>query len=155
MSIRPLRPLRLLAAVLFAVLAVTTARAHDAQAPSPLANLPQPATAVITGSVDELVIDDRVNGTLVHLHALRQDDGSVVALSGEGAETLQKGTRVEVTGTLRGATLEVTAYSVLAAASMVDKASGRRQSRSRCRARWWSGTRITSPRAGRVRLRRL
>jgi hypothetical protein len=120
-----IRPLRLLAAVLFAVLAASTARAHDAQAPSPLANLPQAATAVITGSVDELVIDDRVNGTLVHLHALRQDDGSVVALSGAGAETLQKGTRVEVTGTLRGVALEVTAYSVLAAASMVDKAERR------------------------------
>ncbi|HEV2976206.1 MAG TPA: hypothetical protein VG425_01315, partial [Casimicrobiaceae bacterium] len=117
-----IRPQRLLAAVLFAVLAASAARAHDAQAPSPLANLPQAATAVITGSVDELVIDDRVNGTLVHLHALRQDDGSVVALSGTGAETLQKGARVEVTGTLRGAALEVTAYSVLAAASMVDKA---------------------------------
>src|SRR5271170_2383605 len=117
-----IRPLRLLAAVLFAALAASTARAHDAQAPSPLANLPQAATAVITGSVDELVIDNRVNGTLVHLHALRQDDGSVVALSGAGAETLQKGTRVEVTGTLRGTALEVTTYSVLAAASMVDKA---------------------------------
>ena len=120
-----IRPLRLLAAVLFAVLAASTARAHDAQAPSPLANLPQAATAVITGSVDELVIDNRVNGTLVHLHALRQDDGSVLALSGAGAETLQKGTRVEVTGTLRGAALEVTTYSVLSAASMADKAEQR------------------------------
>jgi hypothetical protein len=118
-----IRPLRLLAAVLFAVLAAAMARAHDAQAPGSLASLPQAATAVITGSVDELVIDDRVNGTLLLLHALRQDDGSVVPLSGAGAETLQKGTRVEVTGTLRGAALEVTAYSVLSAAPLVDKAA--------------------------------
>src|SRR5208283_1058416 len=111
----PTQSIRLLpfvAALLWAVLAAGPAPAHDVATV-----LQAPAPATLTGTVDELVIEDRVNGTVVHVHTLRQDDGSMVALSGEGSETLQKDSRVEATGNLRGTTLDLTGYSVLAAAS--------------------------------------
>jgi Bacterial Ig-like domain (group 3) len=113
-----IRPWPFLAALLWTVLAVGPTHAHDG-----LAGLQESSTGVLTGAVEELIIDNRVDGTLTYVHSLRQDDGSVVALSGTGAATLQKGARVEVTGNLRGAALEVTGYSVLAAASPVAKAA--------------------------------
>ena len=112
------RLLPFLAALLWGVLAAGPARAHEVTVA-----LDAPAAAALTGTVNELVIEDRVNGTLVHVHTLRQDDGSAATLSGDGAETLQKGSRVEVTGTLRGSTLEVSGYSVLAAAPIADNGS--------------------------------
>ena len=112
------RLLPFLAAFLWAVLAAGPTRAHDVTVA-----LDAPAAASLTGTVDELVIEDRVNGTLLHVHTLRQDDGSAATLSGVGAETLQKGSRAEVTGALRGSTLEVTGYSVLAAAPIADNGS--------------------------------
>ena len=119
-----LRPQRLLVAVLFAVLAATMARAHDPQGQPAQAAFQQGATMVVAGMVEELVVDDRVNGATVYVHALRQDDGSVVALSGAGAEALQKGARIEVMGQLRGDSLEMAAFSVLVAAPIVDIARG-------------------------------
>jgi len=115
-SIRSLLPL--LASVFWAVLTAGPAPAHEV-----LAGLPEASPAVLAGTVEELVIDNRVDGTVVQLHSLRQDDGSVVALSGPGAASLQKDSRVEVSGNLRGAALEVTGYSVLAAVSPAAKAA--------------------------------
>ncbi len=111
------RLLPFLAALLWAAVAAGPTRAHDVTAA-----LPAPSPAVLRGSVSELVIDDRVNGTLVRVHGLRQDNGSVITLSGAQAETLQKGAQVEVSGVLSGDRLEVAASSVLAAAPAVEKA---------------------------------
>ena len=107
--------LRLLGAALLALMASAAAHGHDASAPSALAATPSPAMGIMTGTVGDLLIDDRVNNTVTHFYTLRLDDGQTVALSGAGADVLSSGARVEVTGSLSGGTLAATHVSVLAA----------------------------------------
>jgi len=64
------------------------------------------------GTIDELVVDNRVTGTTTHYTLLRRDDGIVVGLRGAGSESLFKGTRILATGRRAGDMLQVESYGV-------------------------------------------
>jgi hypothetical protein len=72
------------------------------------------ATTVETaaGTIDELVVDNRVTGTTTRYTLLRRDDGLVVGLRGAGSEGLFKGTRILATGRRAGDMLQVESYGV-------------------------------------------
>jgi hypothetical protein len=65
------------------------------------------------GTIDEFVVDNRVDGTTTRYTLLRQDDGTIVGLRGGNAESLPKGTRVVATGRRAADTLEVDTYAVV------------------------------------------
>ena len=62
------------------------------------------ATAVITltGTVDSLVVVDRVNAKSQRYPILRQGDGSKVALRGDAVQVIKAGSQVSVTGSQTG-----------------------------------------------------
>src|ERR1700681_1157108 len=72
------------------------------------------ATTVETaaGTIDELVVDNRVTGASTRYTLLRRDDGIVVGLRGAGSENLFKGTRILATGRRAGDMLQVESYGV-------------------------------------------
>ena len=72
------------------------------------------ATTVETaaGTIDELVVDNRVNRTTTRYTLLRRDDGIVVGLRGANSESLIKGTRILATGRRAGDMLQVESYGV-------------------------------------------
>ena len=72
------------------------------------------ATTVETaaGTIDELVVDNRVTGTTTRYTLLRRDDGIVVGLRGANSESLIKGTRILATGRRAGDMLQVDSYGV-------------------------------------------
>ncbi len=70
-----------------------------------------------TGTVDELVVDNRVTGTTTRYTLLRGDDGNVVGLRGANAESLFKGTRIAASGRRAGDMLQVESYGVISAAA--------------------------------------
>ena len=79
---------------------------------------PLAATAeTAAGTVDELVIDNRVDGTSTRYTLLRRDDGIVVGLRGADSESLFKGTRIRATGRRAGDMLQVESYGVLSGPS--------------------------------------
>jgi hypothetical protein len=72
------------------------------------------ATTVETaaGTIDELVVDNRVNRTTTRYTLLRRDDGIVVGLRGANSESLIKGTRILASGRRAGDMLQVESYGV-------------------------------------------
>ena len=72
---------------------------------------------VVTGAVEQLIVENRVTGVTIRYVSLRLDDGSVAALKGEGLDSLPKGARVQASGRLAGDTLFVTEARVVATAS--------------------------------------
>jgi hypothetical protein len=120
------RSLRLLTALLGVVLAGAPAVAHDALDRSPAPALQAPTTSAVTatGTVAELVVENQVTNVTQRYLALRVDGGEPVVLTGAPVDTLGDGARIEVTGSLRGDTLEVTSFVALPAARGADK-SGR------------------------------
>ncbi len=107
-----IRSLRLLAAVLWVVLA--PAHAHDMEARSAAEELQAQQSAVISGVVEELVVEDRVKGTTLRYHRLRLEDGSAVALTGEPVAALATGNRVALTGRWNGSAFETAHADILA-----------------------------------------
>ncbi len=80
--------------------------AHDtrAQAAPAIAN----ATAVTTtGTVAELIVENRLTGQTSRYLGLRLDDGRSLALVGAGLDALAAGSRIDATGTLSGTSLNV------------------------------------------------
>ncbi len=73
------------------------------------------ATTVETavGTIDELIVDNRVTGATTRYTLLRGDDGTVVGLRGGDAERLFKGTRITATGRRAGDMLQVESYGVM------------------------------------------
>jgi hypothetical protein len=111
--------LRFLGSTLLFALAAFPVRAHDgpdkvfATAQPPAATVLQVAT---TGTVEELVVDNRVLNLTARHVVLRLDDGQAVALEGPGLDALSKGARVEAIGRKAGNTLFVTETHVVAGA---------------------------------------
>ncbi len=70
-----------------------------------------------TGTIDELVVENRVDGTTTHYTLLRRDDGGVVGLRGANSESLSKGTRILATGRRAGDMLQVESFGVLSGPS--------------------------------------
>ncbi|HXX84729.1 MAG TPA: hypothetical protein VEN29_12195, partial [Casimicrobiaceae bacterium] len=109
---------RLVAAILPLALAALPAGAHNGadavfMSPElPAAGVPQVAAA---GTVEELIVDNRVSNTTTRYVGLRLDDGRSVALVGAGLDALAKGTRVEAIGRTAANTLYVTEVRVVAA----------------------------------------
>ena len=118
---RLLRPL-LIAALLAALFAATSAAAH-AGSETVLARPPAPAEdaplVTATGTVTELVVEDRVANQTLRYVALRLDDGQSIALVGPGLDNLPAGIRAEATGRSAGATLFVTATRSLPGAPRI------------------------------------
>jgi hypothetical protein len=79
--------------------------AHGVEAHVAAASKP---TEQLDGVVEDLVVDDRVNGRIYHFPQLRLPDGSTVALTGEALGTLQSGDRAGLSGVRNGTALEVT-----------------------------------------------
>ena len=99
-------------------LAAIPVAAHNG-ADSAFAAPQPPATdtplVAVTGTVNELVVDNLVSGANTRYLSLRLDDGSSVALAGLGLDALLNGQRVEVTGRTSGQTLFITSTSTLPA----------------------------------------
>ena len=114
---------RSFAIALLLAVAVLPVRAHDgadavfATPQAPAASVPQVAT---TGTIDELVVDNRVSSVTVRYVVLRLDDGHAVALSGPGLDALPMGPRVEAIGRNAGNTLFVTETHVVTGAQSRD-----------------------------------
>ena len=89
------------------------------------------AVETMGGTIDVLVVDNRVTGTSTRYTLLRRDDGTVVGLQGASAESLFAGTRVSASGRRAGGTLVADSVSVQggppAAASAAPAASGQVQ----------------------------
>jgi len=121
MSVVDRTPLRL-ALTLFALAALIAAaappaRAHHAEehgiasARAPAAGAPVEALA---GTVQVVVIEDRVVDMTIRHVGLRLADGTSFALKGTAVETLTSGARIEATGQRNGNTLFVTQVRVAA-----------------------------------------
>jgi len=95
----------------FACLAALGARAHTVTATSAPSTA---ATDVVSGTVDALVVEDRVNNVTITYPLLRQDDGSVVPLVGTEAGALARGSRVGIVGRWDRAQFEVAQAQTLA-----------------------------------------
>jgi len=85
---------------------------------------PAPAAVeVISGTVDALVVEDRVQNKTTGFYALKKDDGSVVLLAGTVAQTLQDGARVEIQGQRNGAQFMVEQVHALSTLSAPEAAA--------------------------------
>src|SRR6266705_5814585 len=107
---------------LLALLIALPAQAHPAtDGPATAAT---PATVeVIAGTVNELVIEDRVNNTTRYYYELQRDDGTTVPLTGTAAETLVDGARIVVRGQQNGAQFAVHEVQPLSPPSSLDAAA--------------------------------
>src|SRR5439155_4975057 len=113
MSIPHYGPLfRLLGATVLFALVTFSARAHQVD-PAGVSQGLAASAVTGTGTVAELIVDNRVTNVTQRYLALRLDDGHTVALTGSGLDALASGARVEVTGSLSAETLAVTSFSVL------------------------------------------
>src|SRR5215467_10701694 len=103
---------RLSRVLLIALVLALPARAHDA---APAVAL---ATAAVTasGTVTELIVENRLNGATFRYLGLRLDDGRSFALAGVGLDALDAGQRIDATGTLSGRTLTLAWFTPVAAA---------------------------------------
>ena len=93
-----------------------TANAHspdlhiaDVQAPSASSPI-----ETLTGTVKDLVIDNRVTGQTSRQLALQLDDGRKLVLSGAGIDALTQNSRVLASGQLSGDAMFVTSYHIVA-----------------------------------------
>jgi hypothetical protein len=81
----------------------------DAQVPAATAPI-----ETVTGTIKELVIDNRVTGQTTRQVALLLDDGRKLALNGQGLDALTQNQRVQANGQLSGDALFLSAYHVVA-----------------------------------------
>ena len=108
-----------------ALLVALPAQAHSSEDNQVIAATPAVAEFVV-GTVEELVIEDRVNNTTRSYYALQRDDGSVVLLTRAGAEALRDGARVALRGQQDGAHFavhEVQSVSPPSAAELAARAA--------------------------------
>src|SRR6266550_4514420 len=93
------------------------------------ASSPTLATSAVTatGTVAEMIVDNRVSGVTLRYLALRIDQGQTVALTGAGLDLLSTGTRVTATGSLTGNVMTVTSASILPAARVAGNAAAQAQ----------------------------
>ena len=118
--------LRFFAVALGFGLAACGAQAHngaDSLPASPQAPTAHTPVEVVTGTVKDFIVDNRVSGIVTRYVALRLDDGSTVPLRGAGLDGLLAGQRVEATGTSAGTTIFVTATRVVAGAPVTKAAN--------------------------------
>ena len=101
------------------------------------ASSPTLATSVVTatGTVAEMIVDNRVSGVTLRYLALRIDQGQTVALTGAGLDLLSTGTRVTATGSLIGNTMTVTSASILPAARVAGNAAAPAQTQRQVQGR--------------------
>ncbi len=92
-----------------ALLASAHALAHDNPAP-----MAAPPTLAATGTVADVFVDNRLNGTVLRYIGLRLDDGRTFALAGVGLDALDAGQRIDVTGSLTGKTFNVSWFTRIA-----------------------------------------
>ncbi len=71
--------------------------------------------AVLTGTVRQLIVEDRTTGKTTTYQTLRLDDGTAVELIGTPTASLQIGARAQVTGSKTGGKLAVSQFEPLAA----------------------------------------
>src|SRR5438552_10659542 len=128
MSIPHYGPLfRLLGATVLFALVTFSARAHQVD-PAGVSQATLAASVVTgTGTVAELIVDNRVTNVTRRYLALRLDDGHTVALTGSGLDALASGARVEVTGSLSADTLAVASFNVLSSSQGASKAGALRK----------------------------
>src|SRR5205807_9279948 len=89
-----------LGALLFAVWLAGPALAHHTgPAQVPAATVP---IETLSGTVEQLVVENRVTQLTTRHVALRLDDGSGFELVGSGADALTQGARVKVNGRVAG-----------------------------------------------------
>ena len=99
---------RLLAVAVLAVLATAfPAAAHhvagdENAAAAAAANAVGAAEVTLTGTVDELVVVDKVNNATKRYPILRQGDGKRFALRGDVVQGIEAGAQVGVTGSQTG-----------------------------------------------------
>src|SRR2546428_5575622 len=118
----------LCATLLFALVAFSV-RAHQVD-PAGASPAPLAASAVTgTGTVAELIVDNRVTNVTRRYLALHFDGGATVELTGTGLDALTSGARVEVTGSLSADTLAVASFSVLPSPKVASKAATASQKR--------------------------
>src|SRR5690349_20162668 len=77
-----------------AVFAVAPAQAHTIADSS----APQGSQAEVTGTVEDLVVENPIRGTTHQYHLLRRQDGARTALAGPGSEMLRDGATVALHG---------------------------------------------------------
>jgi FG-GAP-like repeat/Metallo-peptidase family M12B Reprolysin-like/FG-GAP repeat len=106
-----------LVCLLFVASLATPAMAHDATEAMQQAAPPSTSAPVVSvaGTLDELVVENRINNTTTRYVALRQSDGGVVTLKGSGLDALAKGAYVQASGRRSGDTLFVTGAKTVAA----------------------------------------
>ena len=68
----------------------------------------------VTGTVKDLIVENRVSKATIRYVALQLDGGSNLALSGPGVDTLVSGAHVQATGQRSGDTLFLARYRVVA-----------------------------------------
>ena len=101
----------LLIAAFLALLAASPADAHDGAdtvLARPAALVADAPLVAVSGTVIDLVVEDRVSNKTLRYVALRLDDGQSIALVGPGLEDLPTGARAEAIGRSAGDTLFVT-----------------------------------------------
>src|SRR5215831_297648 len=117
----------LLIVSLLLVLPAAPVAAHpgtDAALARPAAPAADAPLVAVTGTVAELIVEDRLSNRTLRYLALRTDQGQSIALVGAGLESLPAGARAEATGRNAGATLFVASTRLLAAAPASPQPAG-------------------------------
>src|SRR5215510_8279868 len=97
-----------LAVAFFASPFVSPVAAHPSgENPAASSAPPAAATDIVSGTVEALVIEDRVRGKTTSYPLLLQDDGTTVPLVGTQASALPTGARVGILGRWDGRQFEV------------------------------------------------
>ena len=105
-------------AMLLPVLPVAAHNGADAIFSAPQAVTPGTPTVAVSGTVSDLIVDNRVTNTSTRYILLRLDEGRTLALRGSGIDGLGNGARVAATGQPVGNTFFVTSVSVVPGASV-------------------------------------
>ncbi len=109
---------------------INLAAAHNVVVPSSTAPVASAPLVVATGTIHELVVDNRLTGIKTRYLSLRLDDGSAIALEGSGLDALRDGQRVDATGRNSGDTLSVTSTQVVTTKQTIKAASASAQART-------------------------
>jgi hypothetical protein len=104
-------------AVLLPVFPVAAHNGADAVFSAPQAAAPGTPVVAVSGTVGDLIVDNRVTNTSTRYVLLHLDEGRTLALEGSGLDGLNNGARVAATGQPVGNTFFVTSVSVVAGAS--------------------------------------